>query len=236
MTRFFANTILLCLGILTLVNSLVAAGKKTTVKEYFFLLPNEAMPFTFKSLEERKNFLVVPKAGDKSSLNQLYTVTKVIDDPKNGYLEVQYSSDFGPASTSLAIWRTDAGDDVIGIVDQAEESTRAVPKFYSMVKGSWKDVTGEVFAAFQKNLFRPRDKWPERCAEIGEAAAEKEFPDGMHCPLPQKGLDITCTYKFKCMIKTPVSVYAGDSVYSAKDYYANTKVKFRWSKNKFVAP
>lgn len=127
MQRILAIRFFVWLGSLVLMNSLTAGGKKTIVKEYFFLLPSEALPFTFETPALRKKFLVVPGKGDDSNLNLPYAVTKVIDDPRNGYLEVQYDSDLGHARTSLAIWRTDAGSDVIGVFNEVEESTRAVP-------------------------------------------------------------------------------------------------------------
>ena len=122
------------------------------------------------------------------------------------------------------------GEDIIGI-SNADGS----PKFFTRQNGNWKNVTADVFGSFEKALFKPKAKWPTRCGEEGTSSpAEMEFPHGFQCPVPHKGLNITCTFAPECFMQGRAP-YPVDFTRKPTDYYAVTKRQFIWKKNKFVA-
>ncbi|MBV6493735.1 MAG: hypothetical protein LDLANPLL_01758 [Turneriella sp.] len=205
-----------------------AKKPKTTIKEYFFLLPADALKMDMESIEVRKKVL----ARNTEGLGLMFEVEEVIDDAKNGYLAIKYGADWGPGTLALAVWRTDKGEDIIGI-----SNGDGSPTFYTQQNGNWKNVTAEVFGDFQKTLFKPKAEWPAHCGaeDSSSSPAEMEFPHGFQCPVPRKGLNITCTYAPKCLVHGSSSVFETDFKRKPTDYYAVTKRQFTWKKNRFVA-
>lgn len=212
---------------------LVAAGidatpkKKISIREYYLLLPTEALIPGMETPEARKKIL----ARDTASLELMFEVKKVIDDPKNGYLAIEVGTDWGNNSLALAIWRGNGGEDIIG-VSYGEGS----PKFYAMRSGTWHNISAEVFGDFKSALFKPRAKWPAHCGteEGSSTPQDMEFPRDIYCPVPRKGLDITCTFAPVCRVHGSVSVFETDFKHKPTDYYAITKRRFVWQKGKFV--
>jgi hypothetical protein len=205
-----------------------ANKRKTTIKEYFFLLPGDALQMGLESVDVRKKVL----ARSTEGLGLMFEVEEVIDDAANGYLAIKYGADWGPGTLALAVWRTDKGEDIIGI-----SNGDGSPAFFTQQNGNWKNVTTEVFGDFQKALFKPKAKWPNHCgAEDSSATPEEmQFPHGFQCPVPRKGLNITCTYSPKCLVHGSSSVFETDFIRKPTDYYAVTKRQFIWKKNRFVA-
>lgn len=204
----------------------MTAAAKRTVKDYFYLLPTAALLDPLNTKEQRKLFLTTGSQFPGDEIN----VTKVIDDARNGYLEVQYGSFLGPESLALAIWRGDNGSDIVGV-----SRTSGAPAFYSYENGQWRDVTKEVFGSFTKALFAPKQKWPARCGseENSSSPKEMEFPRGFMCPVPRKGLDITCSFKVDCWVHGSVSVFQTQATQKPEAYYGKRKVRFLWKKNRF---
>lgn len=209
--------------------SFAAATKKMSVKDYYYLLPADIFPFDASNIENRKKFL-----NKKTQLSEDFplSVDKIIDDPKNGYLAIHYTSMCCAESISFAIWRTRDGQDLVGV--SRDNSIDALPRFFLRVSDSWREVTGEVFADFKKAAFKPTAKWPEYCGKEGGGAAElMEFPKFMHCPMPRQGLDITCNFRFQCLTLGANSVSELETSFGAKDYYQKPSVKFKWKNQKF---
>lgn len=223
----FGSLFLLFIGVM----GAAPGKKKLTIKDYYFQLPAEAFPFEGASAEARKQFLKVGASPDDQRL--IFQVDKVIDDPRNGYLEIQYTSHMGPETVSFAIWRSSAGNDIVGV--STDHGLGAQPKFYSLAGNVWTDATREVFSDFRKEVFKPKKNWPAECGQGGGRAENYAFPVLMHCPLPRQGLDITCTFRFQCLTLGTASVSDLESKYKATDYYAKPTVKFQWKKDRFVA-
>lgn len=193
------------------------AGKKITVKEYFYLLPAEAMPADLADADARKASM-----GRKAGTDQ--TVGLVTDDPKNGYLELGYKSNGQKASFEFAIWRSTDGLDIIGI-NELYSGTGGVTsktRFYARKGTGWQDVTAEVFADFQPGAFSPIVNAPQSC---GEDAPPIDIMQGFSCKLPQKGLNIICRFTLNCETETK---------YTAKNFFKKPVVEFTWKGKKFL--
>lgn len=205
-----------------------AKKPKTTIKEYFFLLPADALLMGMESVDVRKKVL----ARNTDGLGLMFEVEEVIDDAANGYLAIKYSADPAPGTLALAVWRTDKGEDIIGV-----SNGDGSPTFFTQQNGNWKNVTANVFGDFQKSLFKPKAKWPKLCGaeDTSSSPQQMEFPRGFDCPVPRKGLNITCVYSPKCMVHGSVSVFETDFKKKPTDYYAVTKKQFIWNKDRFIA-
>jgi hypothetical protein len=192
--------------------------KKITIKEYFFLLPTEAMPADLSEAENRKA-AITRKAGTDQ------TVGLITHDPKNGYLELGYKSNGQNASYEFAIWRTTDGVDLIGINElySGIGGVTGKTRFFSRKGSDWHDVTAEVFGDFQPKTFSPVVNAPQSC---GNDAPPIDIAQGFSCKLPQKGLNITCRFTLNCETETK---------YSSKNFFRKPIVNFIWKKDKFHA-
>jgi hypothetical protein len=227
--KFYAPILLLAV---MLCGTLAAQPKKKmSVKDYYWLLPNDAFDIDLSTNDKRELFLTVGKSPTPESIDQ---VDKVIDDPKNGFLEVQFTDGMGPAKITFAVWRTKSGADIVGVNHHFGDSS--VPKFYQFTGGNWREVTSEIFSDFKKTAFKPTAKWPAACGIEGGGEAETyEFPAQIQCDLPRKGLDITCKFAFRCETRGALSLSDLETKFKATNYYKKPKVKFVWRKDKFIA-
>lgn len=187
-----------------------------TVKEYFYLLPAEAMPSDLSEANARKAAMA-RKAGKDQ------TVGLITDDPKNGYLELGYKSNGQKTSYEFAIWRSTDGRDIIGINElySGIGGVTGKTRFYSRKGTEWQDVTAEVFGDFQPGAFAPIANAPQDC---GPDTPPIDTMQGLSCKLPQKGLNITCRFTLNCETETK---------YSAKNFFKKPVVEFAWKGNKF---
>lgn len=193
------------------------AAPKLSIRDYFLLLPEEAMPEGMKTAVERKAQL--------TRENEVGRIQLKVDDPRNGYLAFVNEGNMQSGRFEFAIWRSDRGEDFIGVntVFTGIGGIEGTVRFYTMRGENWKDVTAEVFGAYQAKVFKPRAKPQARCAEENVV---NPFPVGFSCELPQKGLTITCRFHAWC--DTP-------SAFKETDIYAKPVVKFHWKQNRFVA-
>jgi|GEM_PF-6537087 len=203
------------LSLVFLVLSVLHAAPKLSIRDYFLLLPEKVMPDGTNSAADRKALLT-----GKSTQGNLRLVT---DDPANGYLSVGFEGRMQQGLSEFAIWRSDKGEDVIGVntIYTGVGGTEGYLRFYALRNEEWTDVTQEVFGDFRVAAFKPRKNAPG-CQGI----PMPKFPSGFSCKLPRKGLTIVCKYELFCDV--PVD-------YKESDLYARPVVNFHWQKSRFVA-
>ena len=206
-----------CLIVVSTVTLLYAGSAKLSIRDYFLLLPDNAMPEGMKTAAERKVLLT---KGDETSRIRLK-----VDDVSNGYLEFVNEGNMQSGRFEFAIWRGDRGEDFIGVntVYSGVGGVEGTVQFFTLRGETWQDVTADVFGAFQSKAFKPRAKTSARC---GETNVVNPFPAGFSCTLPRKGLTITCRYQAYCDIP---------DAFKETDIYAKPVVQFHWQKNRFVA-
>lgn len=193
------------------------SGKKLNIKQYYFLLPEEAMFGALKTKERRESVLSSNPGGSPETTGAKMGL--VTDSPENGYLAVGYGGNQHQEYHQFAIWRRNNDSDVIGINDLVliPANETGVPRFFTLKDGKWHNITQQVFSAFNESAFQPTGKKGLTCG----GGPLPKFPDSFYCELPHKGLSITCHYSDACGNK--------------EDYYRKPEVQFVWANNKFSA-
>lgn len=195
----------------------VNPSRKTTIKEYYYLLPPDALPADLQDAESRRAALARKPNGDERP-------GLIADDPRNGYLSLGYQSRSQNVLYELAVWRGADGVDIIGINELYAwaGSLNGKTRFFAQRGGVWRNVTPEVFADFKPEAFLPTGRKPT----AAEGVPQINLAEGFSCRLPRVGLAVVCRFTLNRETET---------AYSEKDFFRKPVVTFSWTGTRFAA-